>query len=183
MIISLRAAVIGILLLVLGVAAAMAVYLGSGRYDIAADSPHDALTLRVIEAVRDRSIASHAAHIDLAPLSADPAVIASGAEHYAGMCTGCHLAPGMQETDIRPGLYPKPPKLAEVPPLPPAQQFWIIKHGIKLTAMPAWGTTHDDEAIWSIVAFLQKLPGMSPEQYAQLTAQPTAEEPEHHHEH
>ena len=96
-------------------------------------------------------------------------MIAEGAEHYAAMCTGCHLAPGMHENEMRPGLNPKPPILASLPSQDPREQFWIVKHGLKMTAMPAWGATHTDEEIWNIVAFLQKLPGMSPTRYRALT--------------
>lgn len=47
----------------------------------------------------------------------------------------------------------------------PKAAFWIIKHGIKMSAMPAWGGSHDDATIWSMVAFLRKLPDMTPAQY------------------
>jgi mono/diheme cytochrome c family protein len=63
------------------------------------------------------------------------------------------------------GLYPPAPELARGNTLSPAEQFWIIKHGVKLTAMPAWGKTHDDELIWDMVAFIRQLPSMSPQQY------------------
>src|SRR3546814_5441303 len=64
--------------------------------------------------------------------------------------------------------------------LTPAQQFWIIKHGIKMTAMPAWGKTHPDPLIWDMVAFVRKLPGMSPTEYKQLVASAPAERSEEH---
>jgi mono/diheme cytochrome c family protein len=52
----------------------------------------------------------------------------------------------------------------------PAQRaFWIVKHGIKMTGMPAWGKTLDDAAIWDIVAFVRKMPAMSPETYQDLS--------------
>jgi hypothetical protein len=113
-----------------------------------------------------------------------------GAEHYAEMCTGCHLAPGMKDTEIRAGLYPRPPNLVEHGAhRKPAEMFWIIKHGLKMTGMPAWGVTHDDQGIWGIVAFLQKLPDLSPQQYEELVTQGRAaghthggEEPGHSHD-
>ena len=43
--------------------------------------------------------------------------------------------------------------------------FWILKHGIKMTGMAAWGPTHNDNLIWNMVAFLRKLPGLSAAQY------------------
>ena len=118
----------------------------------------------------------------MVPKLDNPALIAEGAENYAEMCTGCHLAPGMQDTEIRKGLYPQPPNLALDGVDNPAEAFWIIKHGIKMTAMPAWGATHDDAKIWAMVAFLGKLPAMSPAEYGNLTAGADAHDHEHQHD-
>ena len=85
------------------------------------------------------------------------------------MCTGCHLAPGVGDNEMRQGLYPQPPNLSQPRDRSPAQSFWIIKHGLKMSGMPAWGVTHDDEAIWGLVAFLQQLPTMDAADYAALT--------------
>jgi mono/diheme cytochrome c family protein len=138
------------------VLAAVGVY--SGVFNFAADDPHWGITQRLIETARIRSIATHAGDIAVPANLTDEKLIASGAGEYAEMCTGCHLAPGMKDTEMRTGLYPKPPNLSERGAHPaPAHQFWIIKHGLKMTGMPAWGLTHDDERIWSMVAFLQKL--------------------------
>lgn len=147
-------------------AAAAAVF--SGAYNVAADAEHTPILAKVIAFARERSIESRASAITVPPLN-DRKMLAEGAEHYAAMCTGCHLAPGMHENEMRSGLNPKPPVLADLPPQDPHEQFWIIDHGIKMTAMPAWGKTHSDEEIWNMVAFLQKLPRMSVAEYAALT--------------
>ena len=74
----------------------------------------------------------------------------------------------MPEGDIAHGLYPPPPDLANTVPLySPAELFWIVKHGIKMTGMPAW-SDHSDEEIWATVGFIEKLPGMSEQDYASL---------------
>jgi mono/diheme cytochrome c family protein len=160
------------------VLAAVGVY--SGVFNFSADDPHWEITQRLIETARIRSIAAHARDIAVPANLTDEKFIASGAGEYAEMCTGCHLAPGMKDTEMRTGLYPKPPNLSERGAHPaPAHQFWIIKHGLKMTGMPAWGLTHDDERIWSMVAFLQKLPGLSPVAYQELIE---AAEGGHHHE-
>jgi hypothetical protein len=52
----------------------------------------------------------------------------------------------------------------------------VIKHGIKMSAMPAWGPSHDDATIWSMVAFLQKLPEMTPAQYKAMVAKAPPDE-------
>ena len=171
----------GLIALLLLVAVAIGAWIYSGTYDIGADAPHWRGTAEALEQLRDRSVAAHAPPLSSVPNLDDAALIAKGAAHYAEMCTGCHLAPGMADTELRQGLYPMPPKLAEEPAMSPAQQFWVIKHGIKLTAMPAWGLTHDDGIVWAIVAFVQKLPKMSPEEYKNAVGAPKPAEHEHSH--
>jgi ketosteroid isomerase-like protein len=96
------------------------------------------------------------------------------------MCTGCHLAPGMKETELRAGLHPKPPNLAEQAGHRSAgETFWIIKHGVKLSGMPAWGVTHDDRSIWGMVALVRKLNELSPGEYDELVARGRAAGHEH----
>jgi mono/diheme cytochrome c family protein/ketosteroid isomerase-like protein len=144
----------------------------SGLFNVAADDPHWGITVRVLETARERSVAARARSVGAPPALDDPQLIKSGAQEYAEMCTGCHLAPGMKETELRAGLYPKPPELAShAQRREPAEAFWIIKHGLKMTGMPAWGVTHDDQRIWSMVAFLQKVPGLSPAQYEALVGE------------
>jgi mono/diheme cytochrome c family protein len=162
-----------VLLAVMGAAFVM-----SGVYGIGADEPHWDITSRAIDTLRDRSIATHARAITVPNLE-DPHLLAEGAQHYAAMCTGCHLAPGMRDSELRAGLYPQPPSLVEAGVDNPAEAFWIIKHGVKLTAMPAWGRTHSDNEIWALVAFAKKLPQLTPEQYQQMTA--GSDEHAHHH--
>jgi hypothetical protein len=46
-------------------------------------------------------------------------------------------------------LYPPSPDLAKAAALySPAELFWIIKHGIKMTGMPAWND-HSDDELWT----------------------------------
>ena len=168
------------LLLIVAAGIGGGLYVYSGAYDIGADTPHTPAVYEILETLRDRSVEKHAAGVRVPPLD-NPGLIAEGAEHYAAMCTGCHLAPGMKDSEIRPGLYPQPPELYKQKGENPAEQFWVIKHGIKFTAMPAWGATHDDQAIWNMVAFLQKLPSLTPQQYAQMTAHAGEEHEEHEH--
>ena len=149
-------------LLVGGVAGA-AIY--AGVYNIAADAPHTKPMLWTIENLRDRSIAVRARSITPPPDLTRPTRIASGAGLYAEMCSSCHLAPGMEKTEISQGLYPQAPELSRAPTRTASEQFWMIKHGIKMTAMPAWGRTHSDTLIWDLVAFIRTLPKLSPGQY------------------
>ena len=156
--------IIVVLVLVLAAAAGALVY--SGAYNVAADEPHWQITERLINAVRERSIELRARDL-VPPDLSDEKRIASGAGQYAEMCQSCHLAPGVADTELRRGLYPRPPELARHRH-DPRGAFWIVKHGIKMTGMPAWGPTHDDATLWSIVAFLQKLPQLDEKRYREL---------------
>ena len=140
-------------------------FIYAGLYDIGADAPHSKAIYWTLETLRDRAIAHHSRNISVPPDLGDPKRIAAGAGLYAEMCSGCHLGPGMEKTEISQGLYPQAPELAQESDLSPARQFWTIKHGVKLSAMPAWGKTHSDTLIWDMVAFLRKLPTLSPAQY------------------
>jgi mono/diheme cytochrome c family protein len=140
----------------------------SGMYQAGADVPHWSITRYAIGMIREHAIEHRVADIKPPSLD-DPAMVRLGARHYAEMCTGCHLAPGMGHSELRDGLNPRPPDLTRFAP-DPAEAFWVIKHGLKMTAMPAWGATHDDHTIWAIVAFLQKQPRMSADEFHALTA-------------
>ena len=143
-------------------------FVGSGVYNIGADDYHTTVVLAAIQALRERSIAARADAIEV-PRLEDPSKISAGAARYSALCVDCHLAPGVMKSDLRKGLYPHPPNLVQEDVRDARRAFWIIKHGIKMSAMPAWGSTLNDEAIWDIVAFLRQMPGMSPETYQQLS--------------
>ncbi len=159
--------------LVLAVVSVMAVigYAYSGLYDVSASQPDAAAMRWLLVTVRDRSIEHRASAVTVPPLT-DPQLIQEGFEHYHEMCTGCHLAPGIESSEIRAGLNPQPPLLATVVPhSSPARLFWVIKNGVKMSGMPAWGTSHSDQMIWAMVAFLERLPGMTPAEYQAMEKQ------------
>ena len=153
-------------LLVLVVAAVGGIY--AGLYNIAADVPHTQPVYWLLETARERSVIARARDIVVPKDLDDANRISKGAGEYAEMCSGCHLAPGMKRTEISQGLYPRAPELRRKTDLTPAEQFWIVKHGVKMTGMPAWGVTHEDELLWDVVAFVRKLPELTPEQYEAL---------------
>lgn len=155
----------------LGVAGAVVAggFVWSGIYNIGADDAHTRPVYALLETLRDRSIQHRAQSIDVPDLS-DPALIRQGAGNYDAMCTGCHLAPGMAETELSKGLYPAPPAFARAQVSDPAHHFWVIKHGIKASGMPAWGKSMKDEYIWGMVAFLQQLPTLDEAHYKALVA-------------
>ena len=163
---------------VLGLCAATAAGLiHAGVLDFAADTPHSAAVYRLTEWARERSIARRATDIVSPADLSDAGRIRRGAGNYDAMCANCHLSPGVEDSEIRKGLYPTPPNLAK--PMAAddlgqtdARRFWIIKHGVKASGMPAWSKGGmEDEAIWDLTALLKVLPSLSPAQYrAQVKA-------------
>jgi mono/diheme cytochrome c family protein len=142
----------------------------SGLINPGADVPHSPAVYGLIETARDRAIAVRADDIEV-PVLNDPAKVKQGAGNYAAMCVGCHLAPGIGSTEMSKILYPAPPNLSKLGAPDPARAFWVIKHGVKASGMAAWGVNMQEDYIWNLVAFLQQLPKLTPEQYQTLVAE------------
>ena len=157
-----------IILVVLAALAGIFIY--SGAYNVGADVPHSGMVYEALEQLRDRSIENHAREVKPPRDLGDPKRVAAGAGLYNEMCTGCHLGPGVERSELSQGLYPSAPELARGDDLSPAEQFWVIKHGVKLTAMPAWGKTHSDDLIWDMVAFIRQMPKLNAQQYKAAVA-------------
>ena len=165
---------VSLVIVVAILAVGLSIFVYSGVYNIGADDHHSKPVFAIFKTLRDRSIESRAAKLSVPNLD-DPGLILKGAGQYAAMCTQCHLAPGHKNSEVRVGMYPQPPDLSKAR-TDPKIAFWVIKHGIKMSAMPAWGSSHDDPTIWSIVAFLQRLPDMSSEQYKAIVAKAPPDE-------
>ena len=142
----------------------------SGLYDVSASSPHSGIVDWLLSTTSDASVKRRSRGIQVPDLGND-AIALAGVNDFDAMCTGCHGAPGQEPEAIGQGLNPSAPDLAEAATeLTPAELFWITKHGIKMTGMPAWGATHDDDALWPVVAFITTLPELDAESYQAMLA-------------
>jgi mono/diheme cytochrome c family protein len=162
-----------ILLLVGGMAA---VY--SGAINVAASDPHSPALRWLIATTMRQSVRAHAQDIAVPPLG-DPILVEEGAKLFQSHCAMCHGAPGAEPQRFARAMRPEPPQLSDaVAEWTSSDLFWIIKHGLKMTGMPAWGATHVDAEIWSMVAFLNQLPTMEPQRYQAIVTPPAPPEPE-----
>lgn len=159
-----------VIVLLIVIAAFTGIFIYGGLYNIGADAPHSRLVFGALQELREHAVAFHSRNVKLPADLNSPQRVAAGAGLYNEMCTGCHLGPGLERSELSQGLYPAAPEFTRGDDLTAAEQFWVIKHGVKLTAMPAWGKTHSDELIWDMVAFLQQLPKLSPAQYKAAVA-------------
>ena len=154
-------AIIGALAIIVVIGAC--VFLFGGFYNVAASQQDNGFVAWALQHVRIASIDRHAN--DTAPGTlGDPALIRTGAHAFLERgCVNCHGGPGVTWAKFSEGLNPGPPDLKDVVGgAEPAKLFWVIKNGIRMTAMPSFGATGvPDQEIWSIVAFLKKLPTVS----------------------
>ena len=146
---------------------AAAGFVWSGAYDVGADEPHWRSTHAVLQTLRQRSINARASRLEVPSDLGNPERIRQGAGNYAAMCAGCHLSPGVGETEMSKGLYPAPPDLTKQA-VEVGRAFWVIKHGIKASGMPAWGKSMEDGYIWNMAAFIQELPKLDAAGYKAL---------------
>jgi mono/diheme cytochrome c family protein len=155
-------------------------FVASGIYNIAATQQHSALVYWLLETAKVRSIKARSADIVVPDLT-DPAVVARGFQLFRENCVQCHGAPGVAPEDFARGLLPLAPPLVQIArEWTPAEIYWATRHGIKMTAMPAWEFRLQDADIWATVAFVGTLPTIAPVDYRRMVeapATPTATAP------
>jgi hypothetical protein len=154
----------------------------SGIYNISATKPHWDITLAFIEMLRDRSIAMRSDDIQALNLG-DPKLEEAAFSNYHGMCRFCHGAPEYQPEEFAKGLYPSPPRMTAEhiqQTRSDTEIYWIVKHGIKMTGMPAFGPTHTEAELWGLTALAKEMPRMTSEQYRRQLKAAGAEEDQSH---
>jgi cytochrome c553 len=140
----------------------------SGIYNVAASEPHFAITHWLLDFAKRRSVETQSLLVSRPPLD-DPDLARLGAGHYYSGCAPCHGAPGEPSNPIVQQMYPEPADLPLVAPSwTPEQLFWIAKHGLKFTGMPAWVAQNRDDEVWAVVAFLRVLPKIDVGEYRRL---------------
>jgi len=163
-------ALIGALAIVVAIAAA--VYFFGGFYSVAGTQEDPGVVKWALINVRMASINRHATDAPPIPID-DPANVQAGARAFATRgCTDCHGGPGVEWEKFSEGMHPDPPDLKDVvKERLPNELFWVVKNGINMTGMPSFGKIGvPDQEIWTIVAFLKKLPNVSEADYKTWTA-------------
>ncbi len=151
-------------LAVLAVGAVAVAY--SGAYEIAATEDHASAVRWALQTNFHNAVENGAEAIPV-PAEITPAMLASGAAKYKEACQHCHGGPGVKRSEWASGMRPLPPHLVEAASeWEPSEIFVIVKNGVRMTGMPAFGPTHDDETLWGVAAFVSDLPAMTPEEYA-----------------
>jgi mono/diheme cytochrome c family protein len=146
-------------------AAGAATFAWSGLYDISAAVQHTQPVYSLLQWIGERSIKRNAAGI-AEPAVADAARIARGAVCYRDKCMVCHGGPGVAQGEIARSMQPLPGPLVDASQrFRPRELYWVIREGIKMSGMPAWGHRLSDADHWAVVGFLQRLPQLTPAEF------------------
>jgi mono/diheme cytochrome c family protein len=143
------------------------VFFFGGFFNVAATNPEPVPVKWALIKVRMASVDRHATDRPLSGYDT-PAEVQAGAKAYmARGCTNCHGGPGVAWQKFSEGLRPDPPDLTKIVKEREARHlFWVVKNGINMTGMPSFGAIGvPDSEIWSMVAFLKKLPDVSEEDF------------------
>ena len=152
-----------------GLLVAAAVVYG-GLYNVASTSQHLQPTHSLLEVAMRQSVRLRARNVETPPLT-DELTVLRGAACFRDKCVQCHGAPGVAQNDIGKSMQPLPGPLVDAAPrFRPRELYWVIREGIKMSGMPAWEYRLTDGELWSVVAFLQRLPELNAPQYAALVA-------------
>jgi cytochrome c553 len=144
----------------------------SGVISVGASSGHWAVTDWFLHWAMRNSARTQAALFVDEPAS-DAAGLVSAAGHFAVNCAPCHGAPGERRSTVMQAATPPPPELADnIDTYRDRELFWIIKHGVKFTAMPAWPAQDRDDEVRRMAAFVRRLPRMGAAEYRALAYGP-----------
>jgi mono/diheme cytochrome c family protein len=144
--------------------AGVAVLFG-GWYNISATAQHFPLVYSILNTGLDYSVAHHARAVQ-APALGTPAQLRRGAAIYGAHCAQCHGGPGVAPAPIGKSMQPVPgPLVKAAEHWRTRELYWITRHGIKMSGMPAWEYHLSDDDIWATVAFVEVLPRLTPQAY------------------
>ena len=117
-------------------------YLKLGYVDLRANSEPSWLESELALTAVDASAARHAPR-QQNPVPTTEANLLAGARLYRDKCADCHGRPDNPVSDYGGSFNPRAPQFMKVRPgLPDNQNFYIIKYGVRRSAMPAWGKYH-----------------------------------------
>ncbi len=154
---------LGVALILAGLVGLTVIY--TGLFNVSALWEDPVLVRWVLNETRENSVSSRASSIEV-PALHDAEQLEEGFRSFREMCAICHTPPEATDSPTAQGLNPQAPDLAKrALHMSKAELFWVIKNGIRMTGMPAWGPTHKDPELWSIVAFVKMLPEMSGADY------------------
>jgi mono/diheme cytochrome c family protein len=140
-------------------------YVKSGAFNVAASHPHSRLVEWITHETMINSVRRRAAETEL-PRTVSPGHAIRGFCQYETHCVACHGAAAVAREQWTNGLNPQPPYLLDASQKWSSRElYWIVRNGIKMTAMPAWRESMTDEQMHDVVAFVATMSKLPPQTY------------------
>ncbi len=176
--IALKSAAITLVVTGLTAAATGFAVLEGGWYDITATRQHWQAVHSLLEQGMRESVRFHARKVVEPDVGGTPAML-RGAALYRKNCEQCHGGPGVAQQPFAQSMQPVPGPLADAARRwRPRELYWITRHGIKMSGMPAWSVRMTESELWDVVSFLWRMPGLTAAQYqAAMPKHPLAAAP------
>ena len=149
-------------LVVIGVVVVAGFWLLS-RHGLVSDKPPGRVETAVARRLVVLSIPSSARQ-QKNPYANDPQAWRDGAEHFEGQCAVCHGRSGRGDSDFAKKMYPPVPDFADpgIQQMSDGALFAIIQNGVRWTGMPAFRQEHTPDETWKLVAFIRRVPTLTP---------------------
>jgi mono/diheme cytochrome c family protein len=151
----LRAFLIGLIIGLIAVPAAVYYYFASGTAPVATSAhpmPFEKMMANAaLHARIDKEMPK------AVPIAANEQNYFAGAQIYREQCAVCHGMPTGDQTPIAKGMFPKPPKLLQgkgVTDDEPGETYWKVAHGIRMTGMPSFRNDLTDTQMWQVSLLL-----------------------------
>jgi len=146
-----------ILILALGLLFAL-----MGFVNMRADNPPSKMETTLAGHAMDASVARAAPKVTN-PVTADEANLVAGAHLYSAHCTLCHGDPAHPKSAVADSLNPPAPQFTnDMADLPENHNFYIVRHGIRWTAMPGWKNVLSEQQTWQLVTLLSHMHDLPP---------------------
>ncbi len=161
----------GIIFAVVAFIIAMFIYARAGYMAVSADASPGAVETWVASKAFDASVDRHAPKVQN-PIQASDDNLNQGMIVYTMNCAVCHGSPARRGQTVGQSEYPPAPQFTHDPPdMPDYQNYWIIRHGVRYTAMPAWEKVLSDDEIWKVTTFLAHWKNLPPAVKAKFESQ------------
>jgi mono/diheme cytochrome c family protein len=136
-------------------------YFALGFSQVQADAKPSAMETAIMQSAVHASVRRSAAGIPNPPPAGDDDVVVGGKLYVRG-CQGCHGDLGGTYQEDR-DHFPPIPELPHTGTRYSEQElYWIVKHGVRMTAMSAYGPFYSEKELWSLAAFLHRIDKLSP---------------------
>jgi mono/diheme cytochrome c family protein len=170
-----KAFLTGIIVTLLAIAVTVFAVAHLGLYPIGADNPPGGLERALASRAMDVYASKHKPQGEN-PTAMTAANLTEGAKEYEEHCAFCHGGAKAKISPMRDKFNPPVPQLIDrIPHDDDAWLFWVTKHGVRMTGMPAWDSVLSDDEMWKVVAFIKhsdKLPAETQAAWQQLASTP-----------